>query len=161
MAKITFGKFQGWDTLDLAKAGEDGRNYLRWGAESLKSPFWRKEFEQALKVDIQSDIELMAQVTIIRNPDIGYDEALYFAQAEIEQNAETDAMLADVEAKQEAVIQKWLPRMVGKTTENLRGIGKRFEFAGELDQIPLSRFSSVQAKQEFLDFMKDWEGCYQ
>lgn len=67
--KITFGKWQGWDTDELAKSGSFGRPYLEWGAEELKSPKWGKEFQRAL-----SDNQVMDKSAIARAIRQGYPD---------------------------------------------------------------------------------------
>jgi hypothetical protein len=46
-SRLTFGKYQGFTPSELA-ATLQGRNYLDWGKDNLKSPAWRKAFDDAL-----------------------------------------------------------------------------------------------------------------
>lgn len=68
--KITFGKWQGWDTDELAKSGSFGRPYLEWGAEELKSPKWRKEFQRALSDNQVMDKNAIAKAIRQDYPDL-------------------------------------------------------------------------------------------
>lgn len=46
--QISFGKWQGWDTDKLARAGSFGRDYLTWGSQELQNRKWKLEFKRAL-----------------------------------------------------------------------------------------------------------------
>jgi len=80
--EITFGKFRGWQTMDLAKAGQVGRDYLSWGAENLRSPKWRKEFQDALDATQEIDVRLTANAIMIDAPDLPCDDADIIARDE-------------------------------------------------------------------------------
>lgn len=75
--KITFGKFKNWDTNDVAKAGEYGRNYLSWGASNLKSPMWADEFAKALGNNTEQDDNLAAKALYELEGE-SWDEALRY-----------------------------------------------------------------------------------
>lgn len=81
MAKLTFGKWQGWDTKDLAKFS-DGRSYLEWGIVKLESPKWRQEFQAALDAvsPAEIDLELEAQSIMRDDCQIDANDAYILAQ---------------------------------------------------------------------------------
>lgn len=91
MTTITFGKFQGWEPDKLAKTTE-GRSYLEWGADNLRSPKWRKEFQTALDtVSLDEiDLDLETQAIMASDPQVDYQTAHYAAQEQKE-----DAIQAD------------------------------------------------------------------
>lgn len=68
--KLTFGKWEGWDTNRLAKSGSFGRSYLEWGAENLQSPKWRKEVQRALDANQVMDKDAIAQAIRQDYPDL-------------------------------------------------------------------------------------------
>lgn len=72
MTQITFGKWQGWDTERMAKF-TDGRSYLAWGAENLKAPQWRKEFQRALDSIPATEIDLDLEAQSIMHSDAQID----------------------------------------------------------------------------------------
>lgn len=102
MAKLTFGKFNGWDTEKLAQTSE-GRDYLEWGAENLRSPKWRKEFQRVLDNFSASDIDIMAEAKAIlaNSPDIGWDEAETVARVLKEEAEQAEAVEAAMEQAKE------------------------------------------------------------
>lgn len=93
MAKLTFGKFSGLDTMELAAGGDTGRDYLRWGAENLKSPKWRQLFQEALDADVAFDMETAARLMVRDQGDISFDEALLHLQEMEEFRLEEERML--------------------------------------------------------------------
>lgn len=98
--KITFGKWQGWDTNKLAKSGSFGRTYLEWGAEDLKSPKWQNEFKRALTENQVMDKNAIAQAIRQDYPDLvaELDQAIEIELGEwkqLEEVAETQAKLTN------------------------------------------------------------------
>ncbi len=91
--KVTFGKWNGWDTDNLAKAGMAGRSYLEWGSENLESPKWRTEFKRALADNTTSDLHLVASAAA-KADGITYEEAYEWAE---EMKLEADAHAAKEE----------------------------------------------------------------
>lgn len=79
--KITFGKWQGWDTDRLAKTGSVGRDYLEWGRAELKSPKWQQEFARALEENQVMDRTAMGAAMLQECPDLA---------AEIDQEIELE-----------------------------------------------------------------------
>lgn len=156
--KITFGKFQGWTPLELAQAGEVGRGYLSWGAEHLKSPKWRRAFEEALHAEVGPDVKLMAKAMMKDADDLSHEEAEFIAREELEEAEEIDAMLATMERRHTAVVEHWA-RVMSVRPEKLRALARRYEWS-DLDQLPASNFSSHQMHQDFLRFMAAWLAVY-
>lgn len=157
--QITFGKFHGWTPLELAQAGEVGRGYLSWGAEHLKSPKWRRAFEEALRADVQPEPALMARAIVRDAPDIGYDEAMELARGEIEQQEELAAFVQDLEDRQTAVVVRWA-EIMSIAPEKLRALARRYEWV-EPEYMPgPQRFSSPEEHRDFLAFLDAWRQAY-
>ena len=156
--QITFGKFQGWTPRELAQAGETGRGYLSWGAEHLKSPKWRRVFEEALRADVQADTQLMTRAILKDAPDLGYDEALELARCKIEQEEEISALLQGVEERQATVTAHW-SQVMSVPPEKLSALAHRYEWS-EWDQLPVHLFSSPAMHHNFLAFMEAWMQAY-
>lgn len=156
--KLTFGKYKGMNTEDLARAGDEARGYLVWCVENLRSPKWRQECERALSLKAEQDVELTARATTRANPDIGITEARYLAREEVAQERELAKMFDAVEAKETEIARKW-SGIIGQPEAKLRAIGKRYEFS-EWDRLPASRFSNRQAFEGFGKFMAEWEARY-
>lgn len=112
MAQINFGKFSGWDTENLARTTE-GRQYLKWGFENLKSPQWRKEFSAALKRYSFSDldVDLEAKMILASDPQIDENDAEMLAR-------ET---LADIKEQEKA--DKVIDRTFANLRKNLANVG--------------------------------------
>lgn len=68
MAKLTFGKWQGWEIENLVKFS-DGRSYLAWGAEKLQNPKLRKEFQAALDNFKAEDMSIELEAEAILKSD--------------------------------------------------------------------------------------------
>lgn len=156
--KITFGKFQGWTPLELARAGAAGRGYLSWGADHLQSPKWRRAFEEALSAQVGPDVALMARALMRDADDLSHEEAMYLAQDEIAQDAEIVAFLGAIDTRQTAVVEHWAGVM-SVPSQKLRALARKYEWA-EWDQLPASYFSSPQMHQDFLKFMAAWLAAY-
>ncbi len=151
---ITFGKFNGWTPSDLARAGVEGRSYLSWGANNLKSPAWRKVFEDALGETSATDLHLAARALVIADPGIGYDEALRFVQEEAAERAEDDARAAAYDEKRQQIAEKW-GKVLGAPASRLLELGKREE-TGDWQEIPQRFFSSPAAREGFMNFMAEF-----
>lgn len=156
--QITFGKYQGWDTEDLAKAGEAGRSYLNWGADNLRSPKWRKEFSRALAISAREQDEWLTASAIVQDcPDIGYEDAHMAAREEIAFRQEWEREEIALENAQRPVLEQWAP-ILGVTIPKARSIAMKHEV--DYQKLPASRFSSVQKHKAFLAFMEGWMACY-
>ena len=95
MTKVNFGKYQGWDTDNLARF-TDGRSYLAWGTENLKSPQLRKEFQMTLDSisAIEISIELEAESIMRSDGSCDYLDAEALAReikADMIENEQRDA----------------------------------------------------------------------
>jgi hypothetical protein len=78
--QITFGKFRGTQTTEVAKTTA-GRSYLAWGAANLESPKWRREFQAALDTVSVSEIDLNREARdILATGDIDAEDAYKLAQ---------------------------------------------------------------------------------
>lgn len=157
--QITFGKFQGWTPLELAQAGEVGRGYLSWGADNLKSPQWRRAFEEALHAQVGPDVALMARAIMKDANDLSHEEAMSLAQDELAQDEEIKAFLGALDARQTAVVTHWA-QVMGTRPEKLRGLARRYEWS-EWEQLPVHQFSSPAMHQHFLAFMQAWHAAYE
>lgn len=153
--KITFGKFSGWNTEDLAKAGKTGRDYLYWGANNLKSEMWRREFDRAQRLQVAQDDTLAAKALLVSDPDLGMYEAQRIVSDEKAEEAERDRFVAAFDAARAAVIACWLPSFPGKTAAQLRGIAGKWEHT-EWQEVPLGNFSSPAARAAFMGFMDEY-----
>lgn len=154
--RLTFGKFEGWDTEDLAKAGDYGRSYLVWCAENLKSPKWRAECERALGLG-GFDEALTAKALVQDSGDIGFEEALFIVRENRAAQEEDDKLWAAVEDAQEKVISEYAGKMEVPVNK-LRQIFKRYEFGG-WEELPASKFSSQEKYRQFIDFMQAVEAA--
>lgn len=149
--KITFGKFQGWDTLELAKAGEEGRQYLRWGKDNLQSPQWRKAFADALKADVHADEKLIYRALRVSYDDdeIQAMEDLAREQAaDYESEKAYDDSLAKIRAKYSAIL--------GVSEQKMRDLAFRYAFQHET-LYEEKNFSSHQKFLDFDAFIKEYE----
>lgn len=158
MSKITFGKFKGWSTDDLARAGSTGRGYLSWGKENLRSPKWRKEFQRALESPTDQDLHLTALALSQGEDDLSYDEAMIFARDEAEEAKEHARFEGALAKAQADVIAVWIGKL-GRSERELRALAHKFEFV-DLDEVPTERFSSPAVKVRFGEFLKAWLGAY-
>jgi len=87
--KLTFGKWQGWNTEDMARTFE-ARGYLEWGKENLKSPKWRKECERVLKItnyDEELSIKAIMHEANAGGEYLDFDEAQIFVQDKMRKEA--------------------------------------------------------------------------
>ena len=157
---ITFGKHTGKDTNLLAKS-PDGREYLRWGAQNLKSNTWRVEFDRALSDVKLGTLEEQAGATCRIDSSADYDDVLRFLQSEADTAAEDDAMFAAIEKAQSVIFDDWA-KTSGKSIGQLQAIYRRFEThsAEELNLLPLSSFSSPSAKEQFIKNIIALNACY-
>jgi len=161
--KITFGKFNGWDTLDLAKAGGEGRGYLEWGKDNLKSPQLRKAFADALKADVHADEQLIYQALRVSYSDIEIEEmeqlareqAIDYEEDEARYERYTRAINAVVE-KHAAILEQpekqlfdWAKRYANQEYDDGKGNGVR--------PYSESNFSSHDKFMKFDAFIKEYE----
>lgn len=153
--KITFGKFSGWNTEDLAKADKTGREYLYWGANNLKSEMWRREFDRAQRLQVAQDDALAAKALLVSDPDLGMYEAQHIVSEEKSERERVDRFVAAFDAARDAVIACWLPNFPNKTAAQLRGIAGKWEHT-EWHELPLGNFSSPAARAAFMGFMAEY-----
>lgn len=141
--KVTFGKFNGWDTNDIAKAGEPGRNYLRWGAENLKSKKWRDEFDRALQENTYTgtDVALHAKAMMVQDGFLDWNDALALAQEMAYTDAELQKEADEHEAKREEFLAKWAEKF-GVTRDVFVPAAKRILNAHSFGELSRSQFSS-------------------
>lgn len=151
---LTFGKFKGWTPSDLAKAGTEGRSYLVWGANNLKSPQWQRIFESALSGNSVTDLSLAARSLVIADPGIGYDEALRFVHDEEAERVESDASAAAYDEKRKQIAEKWAKK-AGVPAARLIAAGEREE-TQDWESIPQRCFSSPAARETFMAFMAEF-----
>lgn len=155
-APITFGKFRGWSVEEVAKAGESGRNYLKWGMDNLKSPFWRKEFERGLSI-LDADPAL-----ILRAWDLEGECEIEHRDFEMQAaQDEAEALKAEWarEAQEREIIRRWAAKF-GKTEEALRGTARTISWNyDDFDDVPNSKFSSPARRAEFKKFYQEWEAA--
>ena len=80
---LTFGKWEGWSSAELAQAGYVGRNYLSWGSTKLRSPVWRQRFKAALRQYNPEDMDVALAARAIQEGDgISWEDARRLAVAE-------------------------------------------------------------------------------
>lgn len=155
--KLTFGKFEGWDTDDLAKAGEVGRDYLQWCSRNLRSPKWRRECERVLKSNSASEIDehLATEAIVVDSGDISYSEAQIFARDEIAQREEDDQLFAAMERAKEQVVAEFAGKM-DVAEAKLRQLQSQYEFGG-WERLSPRNFSSQEKYEQFVAFMEATE----
>ena len=151
---ITFGKFKGWDTEDLAKAGEAARNYLSWGSSNLRSPKWVREFDRVLSLGAENDKGLMVRA-IVEGEDISQDDAETYVREELERIAEDDAESAKLESAGEVLIEKYVP-ILNTTANKLRGLAHRLQWNWE-GCLNVRQFSSPENYNLFVELMTKWD----
>lgn len=159
--KVTFGKWQGWDTDDLAKTTE-GRSYLEWGKEKLQSPMWRNEFARALREAAPMDETLEIRAISKANPDIDEVEAWQIVQ---ERKKEAALYAAQEEALEEArtkVVAKYAA-LAGIDAQAMRNaLGQVENYVLRFDEMPpASRFSSPERAAMMEQAYEEWEKCYE
>lgn len=151
---ITFGKYKGWDTEDLAKAGEQGRNYLHWGSSNLRSPKFAREFDRVLGLPVEYNEALMVKA-IVEAENIHPDDALVYAREELEGVAEDNAVEDKMEKAGEALLAEYAPKM-STTANKLRGLAHKFQWNWE-GHLSAHQFSSQSNFNNFVEFMTKWD----
>jgi hypothetical protein len=148
---ITFGKFSGWTTEEVAKAGTPGRSYLAWGAKNLKSSKWRSEFERALREVRTADPELILRAWQVNDPDYTpEDEMGEMAAAKAEARVTEEQLGREPEI--EAFWTKWTAKM-GRSQSELMVMlasGSHYE---RPEDIPANRFSSPERRAMYIEFV--------
>jgi hypothetical protein len=95
---ITFGKFKGHETTEVAKT-TTGRSYLAWGAANLENPKWRKEFQSALDTVSASAIDINREASdIAATGDIDAEDAYKLAQDVVADAVVDEARSAAIDA---------------------------------------------------------------
>jgi len=153
--KLTFGKFRGWDTEDLAKAGETGRNYLYWGSSNLRSPKWAREFERVLGLPVEYDETLMVKALIDSESDIDYDDAQTYVRGQLISIAEDDAYEKQLTDSGETLISEYAPKL-NSTANKLRRLAHEWQWNWEGAFSP-KQFSSRRNFDLFVEFMTKWD----
>lgn len=147
MATITFGKYSGKSTEELKQIDQ---NYLAWGAQNLKSEYWRNQFAAALRSCTRHDTIL----EMCHWDNISYAEA----NAQLRHIEAIDAADAELEAaqraKEDAVFAKWAP-VIGKSVANTRQLCHYW--GQDWQDAPATRFSSPAAFENFKAMMIEWE----
>lgn len=156
---ITFGKHSGLDTTLLAKCAE-GRQYLSWGAEKLKSATWRSAFQQALdSVSLsQVSLEEQADATVKVLRDISYEDVLYWLQQEAADNAAWAIQEQAVVDAQAILFAEW-SAVSGRSVADLQVIYRRYE--NDWQDAPANLFSSADAHRRFVEYMGKLSGCWE
>jgi len=150
--KITFGKFKGWETEDLARAGAKGRDYLHWGLFRFTDPKWLKEFRRVLDLPIEYNFKLMVQAIVADTPDITSEEACMIAHEELEYTNYVDEEYEDFLNQQET-ISKWA-KTIGVSEKKLRTLHDKFKDSWHL--LPATMFSSDEMYENFCKFMEEF-----
>ena len=148
--EITFGKWQGWDTNDLAKAGEAQRDYLRWGAANLQAPKWRKEFADALKRNQSFDQKMVACALHQEYDDLDDEDIDRLSVAECQERDEDNRR----DAQMQACIAKHAA-IIGTSAQKLERLYWNF-----FDDYKESQFSSHQKFEQFDAFVKDMASAF-
>ncbi len=145
--QITFGKYQGYTPAQLRRIDS---NYLAWGAQNLRSEFWRKQFSQALQ-GITRD-EQIAEMCHWDNisPEEADAQLRHIAAIEATDDAAWDAE----QAKINAVAEKWAA-IIGKSIRETRSVMDRY--CGDWAELPASKFSSPEAHRNFCAMMKEYD----
>lgn len=151
---ITFGKYKGWDTEDLAKAGEQGRNYLHWGSGNLRSPKFAREFERVLNLSVEYNEALMVKA-VVEAENIHPDDARIYVQEELERIAKDNAVGDELEKAGEILIAEYTAKM-STTPNKLRGLAHKWQWAWE-GRFSARQFSSQENFALFVEFMTKWD----
>lgn len=159
--KVTFGKWQGWDTDDLART-TDGASYLEWGKKKLQSPVWRDEFARALREAAPMDDELEVRATLKANPEIEEEEVWEIIQerkAEAAEYETKEKALGEARAK---VVAKYAT-LAGVDVQTMRNaIGQVENYVMRFDEMPpTSRFSSPERAEMMAQAHEEWMQCYE
>lgn len=163
MAKLTFGKYQGYETEDLAKFS-DGRAYLAWGIQKLDSPKWRAEFERVLTLPVAIDIDREAESIMAGDAQIDPRAAYglaknYAAQLLVEEKADELKTTAEAELKAALVAAGMDARQV-KAIVNLIG-SEPAERLAEAEKYGRIRFKNPERRQKVwqavIELMAGWK----
>ncbi len=151
--QITFGKWQGWTTDDLAKSGKTGQSFLIWGAENLKSSKWRKDFQRALNENSELDVDLMARAIEQDDPEtVILDSARKFAEEEIRE-AKAQAEYNEKDAQMQNFLRRKLSEL-GISDAGVRFIvSSTHQDFEELERFGRIQFSSEARKKGVLDLV--------
>ncbi|MCB0087942.1 MAG: hypothetical protein KDE54_08515 [Caldilineaceae bacterium] len=143
---ITFGKHKGFTPEQLKRMDSD---YLRWGANNLNSPKWRKEFQEALDT-----LTIEDEATEMSNRDmIPFWEAITYLRGMAADDAMQCAQMEDFEAKKSVVIAEWASRS-GQTVSKLRSIVDSNKFLFGWDFVTPSQFSTREQYDLFCEYMQ-------
>lgn len=150
MTTITFGKHSGKTTNQLKSIDPE---YLRWGAQNLRSDYWREEFAKAVATITEMD-EARA---LTRDGDIDLDDALNYVRETNEIEAENERQYEACKAAEDAVLAKWAEFME-HSVEKMRGIRRRFE--ADWEEVTYCGFSSYGAYENFRAMMAECDACW-
>ena len=158
--KITFGKWQGWDTDDLART-EDGRNYLSWGTNNLQSSQLKAEFARALANAGQPDETLEIRAIVRANPDIDEAEAWQIVQERKSEALENERQEARMESCRAIVVQKYAT-LTGLDNAIIRKAIKQVEtYEMRWSELPpVTMFSNPERANIMYQAYNEWMECY-
>lgn len=149
---IGFGKYSGHNTDVLAKS-PDGRNYLAWGVENLKSPKWRKEFKRALSENDSLDVNAIIAIWKVNDPEFaGLSEDYEHAEELVREQA-AQREYDDKKAKMENYLRRKLSE-AGVSDKGIRFILSRIWEFDELVEIGTVKFDSPVKKKAVMDLVE-------
>ncbi len=149
-AQITFGKYKGYTPTQLRSIDS---NYLAWGAQNLRSEFWRKEFAQALR-----GITRAEQIAEMCHWDNISPEEAAAQLRHIDAIEERDRQVEEAaQAKEDAFFAKWAA-VIGKSIADTRQLCRYW--GSDWQEAPAHRFSSPEALENFKAMMAEYDQLF-
>ena len=143
---ITFGKYKDRTPEQLKRIDSD---YLRWGAQNLNAPKWRREIQEAHNtLTIDDEAHEMSTRDMIP-----FWEARNYLLEMQEMQDEEDAEMAAFEKKKKAIIAEWSAES-GQTIAKLSSIINSNKFMFGWDWVTPDQFSSHQQYELFCKYMQ-------
>ena len=143
---ITFGKFSGWSTEDLAKT-TDGRNYLHWGMANLKSPKWQAEFKRVLSEVKSTELNINLEAELnYQSGDLDYEDALKLAQETKAQLEEEEEIYTSYEKARSNLIQNL--KSIGVPDQHIKKLVGYITSGDNIDELislKIIQFSSQES----------------
>ncbi len=149
--RLTFGKFRGWDTNEVALAGSIGTEYLEWCSMNLMNPKWRRECERALRANTGIDTELAIRA-LMEIEGYAYYDAAEVVACEIEEMDFLNEIDNEIDATIRKAAEKFAPIM-GTTVEKL--IQLAIHYVANWEDLSPKMFSSEEMYNNFQAFMQE------
>lgn len=158
---ITFGKYNGRDTLELASSGQTGRSYLEWGAQNLQSPKWRRAFQEALAASVEYSVQSEANLI---TADERFDsqeraEMVEYLKVMERERVESDAKWETWRQELYQIVNEHSIKM-GITFGKANAMVKRYFESGDYQEVTAKNFSSPEKHTAFIEFMQALDASY-